>query len=133
MISIDGITWDINCEITRTVTIEETNISGMLMSREWYSDVNGSYLSYEVRFIVRSGDETAYDSLYEVLTNATGRHSIILPYAQGHVAFLGRIKQVRDKCYKGQNGANYWLSEPFQFISNAPYKTPGNDTGQGVS
>lgn len=133
MISIDGITWDISCEIKRTVTIEETNISGMMMNKVWFSDVSGSYLSYEVQFVVPYGSETAYDSLFEVITNATGEHAIILPYAQGHVTFTGRIKTTTDRLFNGKGGANYWLSEPVQFISNAPYKTPGNNTGTGVS
>lgn len=133
MISIDGITWDLNCKVVRTVTIEESNISGMLMNRAYFSDVIGSYLAYEVQFPLRSGDETSYDSLYETLTNATGEHTIILPYGQGHVTFTGRIKQVKDTLYRGQGGANYWLSDTFQFISNEPYKTPGNNTGTGVS
>lgn len=111
----------------------ESDISGSLLNKTYFSDVEGTWLTYEVRIPVKWGEEAAYDALYEVLTNAVGEHSFIMPYAQGTVSFTGRIKQIKDKPYKGCNGSTYWLADTFQFISNTPYKTPGNNVGQGVS
>ena len=129
MISIDGITWDnILCSIERVAEIEASEISGMLLDKSYFNDVLGTWFRYTVDIAVPFGQEDAYASLYEKLTEPVDGHTCVLPYNNGTITITARIETVSDVYLKMPNGT-HWRKTKFECIANHPTK---NNTLAGV-
>lgn len=120
MFTIDGVEWAIPCDIERSADIRESEVSGYLLNREYYSDVIGVYLCYEVTLVPNPASMADYYALYELLTQATGDHTFILPYNGETVTLRGRISSPSDVYVRRGNGATYWKGMRFTVTSNTP-------------
>lgn len=123
MFSIDGIEWDIWCEISRVSEMTASEISGMLLNKQFFNDVLGTWLKYDVSIVVPYGKEDDYAELYEALTQPVSGHTFVFPYNNGTVQINGRIGQISDIYERMPSGQNYWRGIKFTVISNAPTKT----------
>ena len=121
MLTVDGLTWNVKAKIKRSAAIEESEISGLLANREYFSDVYGTYMNYRVELSTPYRMIEDYNKLYEVLTNPVGGHTIVIPYGSGNVTINGRIKLVDDTHLTVQDGS-YWLESSFDIYSNLPTK-----------
>jgi hypothetical protein len=122
MFSIDGITWDIPCDITRVSEITASNISGILMDGTYFNDVIGTYLSYTVKLAVPLNMMQAYARLYETLTQAVEGHDFVFPYNRSTAEVHGRVTNISDVYVRMPNNGIHWTGIQFQVISNIPAK-----------
>ena len=124
MFSIDGLTWAYPCAITREAVVVETSISGYLLNGVYFSDVQGTYLSYSVRIAVPINDVAAYNAIYEALTKPVGDHTFILPYGSETVTFVGRVtaQPIHDEYIRMPDGGAYWRGITFSCRSNNAVK-----------
>ena len=122
MIILDGITWDIPCEVSRSAEIRASEISGLLLDKREFVDITGTYLSYKVNVPVPLRKVGAYNKLYEALTDAVGWHTATLPYGNDVVTLTGKILGVQDTWYKTPTG-NYWEGCSFTIVGTVPTKT----------
>lgn len=121
MFKIDGTSWNVPCKIERISEIRSSEISGMLLNKNYFNDVIGTYLSYNISLVVPFGKESMYAQIYEMLTSPVDSHTIVVPYNQSTITLTGRVEQVKDT-YISRNGTNYWMDVSFSFIANNPSK-----------
>lgn len=124
MWSIDGISWNIPCTIEREAEITASEVSGMLLNKQYFNDVIGTFMKYTVAIAVPIGMLGDYTYLYERLT-APYDHTFVFPYNDQYITITGRIEAVSDKYYPGENNGNGWRGTKFTVISNAPSKEMG--------
>lgn len=123
MFTVDGMLWDFPCDIERTAELTQSEISGMLLNKQFFNDVIGTYLRYTVTLVVPFGKETEYTQLYEVLTDPVDAHTFVFPYNQGSITITARVEHISDIYVKMPNGSVYWKGISFEVVSNAPTKT----------
>lgn len=123
--SIDGFEWDIPCTIERTAELESSEISGMLMNKQYFNDVLGTWMRYTVSIAVPKGKEAEYDTLYEILTAPVDGHVCVFPYNQSQIAITARIDVVSDKYVRLPNDRTIWRHTKFECIANHPSKEMG--------
>lgn len=121
MITIDGLTWDVPCEITRTAELTASEISGLMLDRSYFNDVIGTFMIYDVGIAVPWNMLDDYSAIYEALTDPVDGHSFVLPYNQDYITITARVVNVKDRLYKVSNG-NYWEGCTFTVIANHPSK-----------
>ena len=123
MFTIDDMQWDVPCKIERTAEIKASEISGMLLNKQYFNDVIGTYLTYEISIAVPRQKRSLYTRLYEILTDPVDAHTVMVPYNQGNITITGKIDEVKDSFIKLNKAVNYWYGISFTIISNAPNKT----------
>lgn len=123
MFSVDGLQWNLPCDIERTAEMEASEISGMLLNKQYFNDVIGTYLRYTVTIVVPFGGEAEYSQLYEILTDPVDAHSFVLPYNRDNISITGRVERISDIYKRLPNGGVFWRGISFEVISNAPTKT----------
>lgn len=119
---IDGLTYDVQCEITRIAEIADSDISGKLLNRTIFHDVDGTYLSYDLRFSFPLYDQAKYASIIEKLYEPVGWHEFVMPYNQETVMIVAKVDSVSDDVLELENGARYWRNTRFTISSVAPIK-----------
>lgn len=122
MWSVDGSTWDIPCTVERTAEMTESEISGMLLNKVYFSDVIGTFMKYSIKIEVPFGYEEQYSSLYEILTAPVDGHEFVLPYAGGNISVTGRVNSIKDVYMRMPNGSLHWRGIAFDVIANHPTK-----------
>lgn len=127
MITIDGTQWSIPCKISRVSEMRASEISGMLLNKQYFADVLGTFLQYNLDLYVPFGKEEEYADLYEKLTEPVGSHTFTVPYNQGEREITGRIENVNDTLIERTSG-HYWMDISFNVISNNPSKTMDLET-----
>ena len=130
MIKIDGIEWDVPCEIHRTAELKPSEVSGLLLDKTYLNDVLGTYMAYEVTLAVPMDRRSDYTTIYEMLNAPVSAHVFVMPYNQGMTSITGRVADVRDNLFYTSDG-NYWEGCKFTVISNIPSKTPSSEQSQG--
>ena len=120
--SVDGLPWDIPCRIERTAAMTASEISGLLLDKSYFNDVLGTYLRYDITVVVPKGYESAYDALYEKLTEPVDAHAFVLPYNSGTITVTGRVENVRDVWRRVPGGGNCWVGTAFTVAANHPTK-----------
>lgn len=123
MLIIDGITWPVTPKIKRRATLKASEISKLMLDKNFLNDVIGVYLSYEITVGIPFWNIGRYTNLYETLTDPVDGHSMILPYNQGNITITGRIEVVEDEYVRRPNGGNYWRDTTFVITANHPTKT----------
>lgn len=123
MFTVDGMLWDLPCDIQRTAEMQSSEISGLLLNKEYFNDVIGTYLSYTITIVVPFGSENLYTKLYEVLTDPVDAHSFLLPYNRGNIAITGRVDNISDVYRRMPDNSVHWVGIQFNVISNTPTKT----------
>ena len=129
--SIDGIEWEIPCQIQRTAEMTASDISGVLLDKTYFNDVLGTYMKYDIAIAVPFGMEDEYTDLYETVTSPVDAHEFILPYGQTTIQITGRVSSVSDQYVYMDETRNYWKGFAFSVISNHPTKQ--NDLGDVVT
>ncbi len=122
MFTIDGLTWDIPCDIDRVMEVRPSDISGLLMDKTWFNDVLGTYLRYSVTLAANPDDMTAYYQIMETLNAPVDGHAFVLPYNESTIQITARVENVRDVYVMLPGGATYWKGTKFDVIANGPTK-----------
>ena len=131
MFTVDGMQWDFPCDIERTAAMTASEISGMLLNKQYFNDVIGTFMTYTVTLVVPFGYEDEYTKIYEILTEPVDAHSFVMPYNRGNITITGRVSNISDVYKQMPNGAIHWKGIKFDVISNAPSKT--QSLGEAVS
>jgi len=124
MFSIDGMQWTIPCDITRTAIVQSSEISGKLLNGEYFNDVEGTYMQYEVTLCPNTQQMGQYYSLYQVISQPVDGHQFVFPYNGSTVEITARIEDISDVYVRMPNGGVYWKGVSFTVISNAPTYEP---------
>lgn len=122
MLTIDGLTFDVKCEVTRTSEMTPSSISGLMLDRSYFNDVIGTYLAYDVVLTYPLYDQDIYARLYEVLTAPVDGHRFIVPYNQATIEVTGRVTEVSDAQVTPDGGRAYWRQMSFTIAANHPSK-----------
>lgn len=123
---IDGTRWDIVSKVERVSEMRESDISGLMLDKRYFSDVIGTYMTYDVTLAVPPGRERDYSDLYEVLTQPVGWHTFILPYGQSTLEISGRVADVHDTLLSvttARGTTQRWYGVRFTVTANGPTKT----------
>lgn len=123
MFTVDGMQWSYPCDIDRVAEMQASDISGLLLNKQYFNDVIGTFLKYTVTIVVPFGKENDYVRLYNVLTDPVDAHSFSLPYDQGSISITGRVTDISDVYRKLADGSVHWRGIKFTVISNSPTKT----------
>lgn len=125
MFSIDGVEYDVFCDIAREAEIKASEISGILLNKRYYNDVLATYIKYTITLAIPITKMAQYASLYEVLIAPVAQHFVVLPYNNTFIGFNGRIEVVSDRYYdpSGQN-QGIWRGTQFEFTVNDPVRLP---------
>lgn len=122
-LKIDGVQYNsIVCNVERTATMEESDISGRMLDKRYFNDVLGTYMRYTVEVIVPLGEESKYSQLYETLTEPVGEHLFVMPYNQGTITFYGKVETVSDKYIRRVKDNAVWRDTKFDCIATRPSK-----------
>lgn len=122
---IDGENFDVVVsEIRRKFTISKTGAGGTLLSGRKKSDVNGTYLSYEMDIPTDRLSPTDYDRLVEVLAAPVESHTITMPYGQTEVTIEAEISSVEDSTTYARKGVAVWKGLSVAFDSKDLYRRP---------
>jgi len=131
MFTVDGMQWSYPCDIDRVAEMQASDISGLLLNKQYFNDVIGTFLKYTVTIVVPFGKENDYVRLYNVLTDPVDAHSFSLPYDQGSISITGRVTDIADVYRKLADGSVHWRGIKFTVISNSPTKT--HTLGQAIA
>lgn len=123
MFMIDGILWDVPCDIERGADIKASEISGMLLDGSYFNDVLGTYLSYSVKLVVPLNRRDDFAEVYEKITEPVDGHVCVFPYNGDSITVTGRISNVKDVWVRLAGGANYWKGISFTVTANHPSKS----------
>lgn len=122
MVVIDNIRWDVPCDITRTAEMQASEISGMLLNRNYFNDVIGTYMTYDITMAVPTTKMDEYARLYDVLTDPVASHRFVLPYNAGTIELEARVESVQDVYVYVTRAKQYWRGVSFSVIANHPTK-----------
>lgn len=122
MFSIDGLTWDIPCDIERTAEISASEISGLMLDKSYFNDVLGTYMKYTVTLAVPMNMKNEYIQIYEAITNPADGHVFVLPYNDSTITITARVESISDVYVRLPNGGVYWKGIRFSIIANHPSK-----------
>lgn len=125
MFTIDGTRWPWPCSIERAAEVRSSEVSGLLMNRNYLNDVIGTYMQYTVSVAIPLNQRDRHTVLYEQLTEPVDGHVFVLPYNQTSVTVTGRVESVSDVYVRLANGGQYWKGLSFTVTANHPtkYKT----------
>lgn len=123
MFSVDGIQWTIPCDITRSIRIQDSDISGQLLNGQYFHDVEGTYYDYEVKLTPNPHQMGKYYSLFEILSQPVEGHEFVLPYNGGTVQVTAKVEAPKDIWVRLPNGGVYWKGLQFKATANGPTRT----------
>lgn len=121
--SIDGMEWDIPCTVERIAELQASDVSGLLLDKEYKNDVIGTFMQYEIAVACPPGMMGTYEALYEQLTQPIGGHQFVFPYNEDTIAITARVEMITDKWVRKDGGGNLWKGLRFRAIANHPSKT----------
>lgn len=122
--SIDGVEFDLPCNIERVAEVTATEISGLMLNREYFNDVLATYMKYKITVAIPRGMEQEYEELYEMLTTPQDAHYFTLPYNFETINLTARIVTVSDTYVRLPKGKQTWRRTSFDIIANNPSKLP---------
>lgn len=127
-ISVDGTVYNMAVGAQRTARVQSSEISGMLLNKDYFNDVIATYLEYAITVAIPRGQELNYATFYEAITDPVASHTFIFPYNNTTTTVTGRVEVVNDEYVKdtsvGGTAAKLWRRISFNVISNTPIKTP---------
>ena len=123
MITVDGVDYEFPCDITREAQIQASELSGMLLNKNYHNDPLGTYMQYTITMAIPVTMMAEYSTLYEVLSDPVAGHTFILPYNQGTIQINGRVETVSDRYYS-KGGVAVWRGTQYVIIANEPSKVP---------
>lgn len=119
MLSVDGVEYDVYCDIAREAEIKASECSGMLLNKRYFNDPLATYLKYTITMAVPITKMNQYATLYDILIDPVASHRFVLPYNNTYIGFDARVEVVSDKFYKG-----IWRNTQFDVIVNDPVRLP---------
>lgn len=119
MITVDGVDYDFFCDIEREAEVKSSELSGMLLNKNYFNDPLATYMRYTVTMVVPINKMADYETLYEILSDPVAGHTFTMPYGTGTRTFNARVEVVSDKFWKG-----IWRNTQFTIIANEPIKVP---------
>lgn len=122
MLTIDGITYDVKCEIRRTAELTASDISGLMLDGSYFNDVIGTYMVYDISFTYPLWDKNKYAAIIEVLTQPVDGHQFVMPYNNSTVQITGRVDEVSDEYVRLDSGREFWRRLAFTVTANHPTK-----------
>lgn len=123
ILSIDGVEYDVKCEIRREATVHSTDISGELLDGTYFNDVDGTYYDYELYFSYPLYSQNKYAAIYEALTEPVDGHAFVLPYNNSTIEITARVETISDEQIETDSGIKFWRATRFGLYANAPSKT----------
>lgn len=120
LLTIDGMTYNVPCEVRRTAEISASEISGLMLDGSYFNDVLGTYLTYELSFTYPLYDQDRYAAVIEKLTEPVDGHTFVLPYNNGVVTVTARVETVSDEFVHLDSGREFWRETRFEIIANHP-------------
>ena len=120
MLSIDGVTYNVKADISRTSEVTASDISGLMLDGSYFADIIGTYLQYDITLKYPLYDQNLYAALYEVLNAPVDGHTFVLPYNGSTVTITGRVEMIADDVLELDGGAVYWRNTTFSIIANHP-------------
>lgn len=124
ILQIDGLSYDVKCELTRTFTVNDSDISGKMMNGTYFHDVDGTYLEYEITFKYPLWNQAKYADIIGKLNEPVASHMFVLPYDQETITLAAKVEPIADDLLELENGAQYWRNTSFTITSIAPIKSP---------
>ena len=121
--SIDGAEWDYPCDIERISDVTLSDISGQLLDKNFFADVQGTFLRYTVTLAIPIGAEDDYEKIYELITEPVDGHLFVLPYNNSTITITGRVDNIKDVYRRMPDGYPHWVGIEFGIIANHPTKT----------
>ena len=127
--SIDGLEWDVPCTIERTAEVRASEISGMMLDKNYFNDVVGLYLQYTVtlsfQIIQGSGSsgEQDYYRVWKALTDPVDAHTLVMPHNGGEITVTAKVDTVKDVLVRMPGGTRYWKGIQFTATAVHPSKT----------
>ena len=128
MFTVDDVEWSIPCDITRVAKMTASDISGVMLNKQYFNDVLGTYMQYEVSICPNPHQMGDYHSLFEILSQPVDGHQFVLPYNNSTIEITGRVSDISDIYVRMPGGAVYWKGASFTVVSNAPTKTESLST-----
>ena len=123
MFIIDGLTWDIKCDIKRVAEIKASEISGLMLDKSYFNDVLGTYMSYEITLPAPMYLQDRYATIYELLSNPADGHVFVIPYNEGYITITARVEKIEDVYAEIPGGRwTYWKETKFTVVANYPSK-----------
>lgn len=122
MFTIDGLTWNVPCDITRVAEMTASDISGLMLDKSYFNDVIGTYMTYTIKIAVPLNMTDVYAGIYEAITNPVDGHVMRLPYNRDMITITARITDISDVYVRMSDGGVYWKGIQFTAISNYPTK-----------
>lgn len=123
MFSVDGVAWNIPCDIERTAEISASEISGLMLDKSYFNDVLGTYMKYTVTLAVPVNMLDQYAEIYEVISKPVDGHIFVLPYNDSTVMLQARVESISDVYVRLPGGGVHWKGIRFSIIANYPTKT----------
>lgn len=135
MFTIDGVEYNVKCSIERTIEIRESSISGMLMNRQIFRDVLGTFYSYDIKLEMPLKNRDRYAALIELLSEPVDGHAFVVPYNNDTLQLTGKADGIEDVWVKLPSGYTYWDGLRFTIEPNGPTKemSLGNVLQRGLT
>lgn len=122
MLNIDGVSFDLKLEVTRTARMLSSEISGRMMDATWFNDVYGTYYDYDFVLRYPLKDQAKYAALYEMLTVPVAGHAFVFPYNNLMLEVTARIEEVPDEYVEKDDRRTWWRALGFTAKANTPTK-----------
>lgn len=123
MFSVDGVEYNVFCDIERQAEIKASEVSGMLLNKRYFNDPLATYLTYTITMAVPVTEMENYAALYDVLIDPVASHRFVLPYNNTFIGFDARVETVSDRYFK-KGGTAVWRGTQFNVIVNDPVRLP---------
>lgn len=128
--SVDGIIWTLPCDIKRSVRVEESDLSGQMISGAMSRDVIGTYFDYDVALVPNPQDMESYYEMFNKLSEPVGGHVFIFPFNGNTIQLNSKVESLKDVYVILPGGGVYWKGIRFSAVSNAPTYV---DDGESVT
>lgn len=121
-VTIDNTTYNnivwLTCK--RSFSVLDTENTGRTIANgEMHRDIIGTYYNYTLSFrpLHTAAGKSEYDALYEVLSSPTASHRIVLPYAQGTIAYDAYVTSGEDELVRTDDYGTIWGGLEVNFIA----------------
>lgn len=125
MFSVDGFGWTIPFDATRSIRIQDTDISGQLLNGRMFHDVEGTYFDYEITLTPDPHQMGEYYALLDILIQPVDGHQFVFPYNGETVQVTAKVENPKDVYVDLHNGQVYWRGLTFTAAANHPSIEPG--------
>lgn len=124
MFTVDGMQWSIPCDITRSIRIQDSEISDQLLNGQYFHDVEGTYYDYTVKLTPNPHQMGEYYSLVQILSQPVDGHVFVFPYNGTTIQVTAKVENPEDMWVRMPNGGVYWKGMQFRATANAPTYEP---------